>query len=57
MLDSVPVVKDVLPESSGVPPVAAKYQSIVTPDDAVAEIVAVFPSHIVVLFVDIIEGN
>ena len=57
MLDKVPVVKDELPESSGVPPVCIEYQSILAPVDAVAEIVAVFPLHIVALFVDITVGN
>jgi hypothetical protein len=35
------VVKDVLPESKSVPPVAAEYQSIVSPAPGVAEIVTV----------------
>ena len=57
MLDKVPVVKDELPMSIGVPPFCVGYQSIVASDDAVEEIVAVFPLHIVVLFVDITVGN
>ena len=39
------------------PPVIAKYQSIVAPLDAVAESIAVFPLHIVALLSEVIEGN
>ena len=56
-MDKVPVVKDVLPESRGIPPVCIEYQSIVAPDEAVAEIIAVFSLHIEVLFVDITKGK
>ena len=57
MLDSVPVVKDELPESSGVPPVCVEYQSIEAPLDGVAETVAVFPLQIVALFVEVTDGK
>ena len=57
MLDKVPVVKDELPESRGVPPVCIEYQSIVASDDAVAEIVAVFPLQIVELPTEVTVGK
>ena len=56
-MDSVPVVKDELPMSIGVPPFCVGYQSIVPPIEAVAEIVEVFPLQIVALFVEVTDGK